>query len=131
MKHGKEERYLKDEHELNAVHAAGRRWSTRSCIPATGASRSRGDALAELAKSYLLAEAVIERVSRLIDREVLQAMLRGVQVDLARRETAEASAEALEAAIGGNGVAVAPHFDAEDRALPGARSSARGTATCA
>ena len=52
----------------------------------------------------------MERVSRLVDREVLQAMLRGVQVDLSRRDTAEASAEALEAAIGG-GFAVAPHFD--------------------
>jgi DNA gyrase subunit B len=53
----------------------------------------------------------MERVSRLVDREVLQAMLRGVQVDLTRRDTAEASAEALEAAIGGEGFAVAPHFD--------------------
>jgi DNA gyrase subunit B len=70
-----------------------------------------GDTLAELAKSYLLSEAVIERVSRLIDREVLQAILAGAQIDLTRRETAEASAEALEAAIGRSGVAVAPHFD--------------------
>ena len=36
-------------------------------------------ALAQMAKSYLVSEAVIERVSRLIDREVLQALLRGVQ----------------------------------------------------
>jgi len=34
-----------------------------------------------------------------------------VEVDPTRRDTAEASAEALEAAIGGNGIAVAPHFD--------------------
>jgi DNA gyrase subunit B len=54
---------------------------------------------------------VIDRVSRLIDREVLQAMLFGVHVDLSRRETAEASAETLEQAIGRNGIAVAPHFD--------------------
>ena len=110
---GKEERYLKDEHELNefmlrqalvdaALHPGGER------------EPIRGDALAELAKSYLLSEAVIERVSRLIDREVLQAILRGVHIDLTRRDAAESSAEALEAAIGGgNGVAVAPHFDAK------------------
>src|SRR2546428_7602322 len=73
-----------------------------------------GEALAELAKSYLLAEAVIERVSRLIDREVLQAILHGVQVDLTRRDLAEAAAEALEAAIGINGVAVAPPLQADD-----------------
>jgi len=81
--------------------------------PGAGREPITGDALAELAKSYLLSEAVIERVSRIIDREVLQAILRGVQVELTRRDTAEASAEALEAAMAGNGIAVAPHFDAK------------------
>src|SRR5437899_6251374 len=107
---GKEERYLKDEHELNAfmlklalVEAV--------LYPAAEREPIVGDALAELAKSYLLSEAVIERVSRIIDREALQAMLRGVSIDLTRRETAEASAEALERAIGGDAIAVAPHFD--------------------
>jgi len=113
---GKEERYLKDEHELNefmlrqalvdaALHPAARR------DPITG------DTLAELAKSYLLAEAVIERVSRWIDRDVLLALLRGVQVDLGRRETAQASAEALSAALqegsAGDGVRVSAHFDSK------------------
>jgi DNA gyrase subunit B len=79
--------------------------------PAAGREPIVGDALAELAKSLLLSEAVIERVSRLVDREALQAILRGARIDLSRRDTAEASAEALEAAIGGNGIAVAPHFD--------------------
>jgi DNA gyrase subunit B len=107
---GKEERYLKDEHELNefmlkqalvdaALHAR------------SGAEPITGDPLAQLAKSYLLSEAVIERVSRLIDREALQAILRGTHIELTGRDSAEASAEALEAAIGGEGIAVAPHFD--------------------
>ena len=109
---GKDERYLKDEHELNefmlrqalvdaALHPAARR------DPITG------DTLAELAKAYLLAEAVIDRVSRWIDREVLLAMLRGVQVDLGRRETAQASAEALAAALLGSGIKVSAHFDSK------------------
>jgi DNA gyrase subunit B len=107
---GKDERYLKDEHELNefmlrqalvdaALHPAARR------------EPIVGDTLAELAKAYLLAEAVIDRVSRWIDREVLLAMLRGVQVDLGRRETAQASAEALAAALLGSGIRVSAHFD--------------------
>jgi DNA gyrase subunit B len=107
---GKDERYLKDEHELNefmlrqalidaALHPAARR------------EPIAGDTLAELAKAYLLAEAVIDRVSRWIDREVLLAMLRGVQVDLGRRETAQASAEALAAALLGSGIRVSAHFD--------------------
>jgi DNA gyrase subunit B len=107
---GKEERYLKDEHELNEFMLK-QALVDAELHPAEGREPITGDALAELAKSYLLAEAVIDRVSRLIDREVLQAILRGTRIDLARRETAEAAAEALEAAIGGNGVAVAPHFD--------------------
>ncbi|MEA3191977.1 MAG: gyrase subunit [Betaproteobacteria bacterium] len=107
---GKEERYLKDEHELNEFML--RQALVESALhPGAGREPISGDALAQLAKSYLVSEAVIGRVSRLIDREVLQALLRGVHVDLSRRETAEASAEALEQAIGGNGIAVAPHFD--------------------
>jgi DNA gyrase subunit B len=109
---GREERYLKDEHELNEFMLR-QALVDASLQPAARREPIAGDALAELAKSYLLSEAVIERVSRIIDREVLQAMLRGIQVDLTRRDTAEASAEALEAAIPGNGVAVAPHFDAK------------------
>ena len=38
-------------------------------------------------------------------------MLRGVQVDLSRRETAEASAAALMASIPGNGVRISTRFD--------------------
>jgi DNA gyrase subunit B len=107
---GKEERYLKDEHELNEFMLR-QALVDAALHPAAGREPISGDVLAELAKSYLLSEAVIDRVSRLVDREALQAILRGVRVDLSRRETAEASAEALETAIGGNGVAVAPHFD--------------------
>src|ERR1051325_2276570 len=80
-------------------------------VPRAGAEAITGDPLAQLAKSYLLSEAVIDRVSRLVDREALGAILRGVPIDLTRRDTAEASAEALEKTVGGEGMAVAPHFD--------------------
>ena len=109
---GKDERYLKDEFELNefmlrqalidaALHPAARREAIA------------GDTLAELAKAYLLAEAVIERVSRWIDRDVLVAMLRGVQIDLGRREAAQTSADALAAALPGNSMRVSAHFDSK------------------
>jgi DNA gyrase subunit B len=107
---GKEERYLKDEHELNEFMLR-QALVDAALHPAAGRDAIAGDTLAELAKSYLLSEAVIDRVSRVIDREALQAILRGIHIDLNRRETAEASAEALEGAISGAGVAVAPHFD--------------------
>jgi len=107
---GKAERYLKDEHELNEFMLK-QALVDASLVPAAGRESIAGDALAELAKSYLIAEAVIERASRWIDRESLIALLRGVQIDLSRRETAEASAEALLAALVGNGVRVRADFD--------------------
>ena len=107
---GKEERYLKDEHELNEFMLR-QALVDATLTPSAQREPIRGDALAELAKSYLLAEAVIERVSRWIDRDTLQAMLRGIQVDLSRRDLAEASAEALAAAMPGNGVRVNAHFE--------------------
>jgi DNA gyrase subunit B len=42
---------------------------------------------------------------------VLQALLRGLQIDLSRRDLAEASVEALAAALPANGIHVSPHFD--------------------
>jgi DNA gyrase subunit B len=111
---GKEERYLKDDHELNEFMLR-QALVDASLVPAARREAISGDALAELARSYLLSEAVIERVSRWIDREALVAMLRGVHVDLARRETAESSAEALAAALAQDGadaaVRVSAHFD--------------------
>jgi DNA gyrase subunit B len=107
---GKEDRYLKDDHELNEFMLR-QALVDAALHPAVKREPIRGDALAQLAKSYLLAEAVIERVSRWIDRDVLQALLRGLQVDLSRRDLAEASVEALAAALPANGIHVSPHFD--------------------
>jgi DNA gyrase subunit B len=107
---GKAERYLKDEHELNEFMLKQALVDAALC-PASGRELIAGDALAELAKSYLISEAVIERASRWIDRGSLIALLRGVQIDLSRREAAEASAEALLAALPGNGVRVRADFD--------------------
>jgi DNA gyrase subunit B len=107
---GKEERYLKDEHELNEFMLK-QALVEAALYPRAGAEALAGEPLAQLAKSYLLSEAVIDRVSRLIDRDALQAILAGAHVDLSGRASAETSAEALEKAIGGEGIAVAPHFD--------------------
>ncbi|TAN53016.1 MAG: DNA gyrase subunit B, partial [Betaproteobacteria bacterium] len=109
---GKEERYLKDEHELNEFTLRLALVDAALC-PAARREPIRGETLAELAKAYLVTEAVIDRVARWIDREVVLAILRGVQIDLSRRDTAEAAAEALAAALPVNGVRVSAHFDAK------------------
>ncbi len=109
-KQGKEERYLKDEHELNEFMLR-QALVDASLVPSADGEPIRGEALGVLAKAYLLAEAVIERVSRWIDRDVLQAMLRGAQVDLTSREAAEASAQALLALLPDNGMRISAHID--------------------
>jgi len=111
-KQGKEDRYLKDEHELNEFVLRQALVDASLNVSADG-EPIRGEALGLLAKSYLLAEAVIDRVSRWIDRDVLQAMLRGAQVDLTTREAAETSAEALRANIPGNSIRISAHLDAK------------------
>ncbi|MGH8676696.1 MAG: DNA topoisomerase (ATP-hydrolyzing) subunit B [Burkholderiales bacterium] len=107
---GKEERYLKDEHELNE-HMLRLALVDATLLPGPQRDPIRGAALAELAKSYLVTEAVIERVARWIDRDVLEALLQGVQIDLTRRDLAEASAVALAAALSERNVRVSARFD--------------------
>ena len=107
---GKDERYLKDEHELNEFMLR-QALIDAALHPASGTDPIQGEPLEELAKSYLLSEAVIERVSRWLDRGVLQAILHGVQVELGTREVAQASAEALAAAVRGPGLRVSAHLD--------------------
>ncbi|TXL64761.1 DNA topoisomerase (ATP-hydrolyzing) subunit B [Zeimonas arvi] len=94
VKHGRDERYLKDEHELNQYmlrHAL----DGASLLPSVGAEPIAGDALGELARKYLVAEAVIDRLARIIDADALRAILDGVAIDLSGEGVARASAEKL------------------------------------
>ena len=94
VKHGRDERYLKDEHELNQYmlrHAL----DGASLLPSAGAEPIAGDALGELARKYLVAEAVIDRLARIIDADALRAILDGVAIDLSGEGVARASAEKL------------------------------------
>ncbi|HSF47868.1 MAG TPA: DNA gyrase subunit B, partial [Burkholderiales bacterium] len=96
--HGKEERYVKDEHELKRhllkQAVAGARLQTSE----SGELLSQ-DSLEAIANDYLLAEAVMDRADRLIDRAVLQALLRDSQVDLSDAEAAQASAARLQGSV--------------------------------
>jgi DNA gyrase subunit B len=95
---GKLERYLKDDHERDQFMLA------QALVGATLHAREgmppiEGQALETLAKSYLLAHAVVHRLSRMIDAEVLFALMNGVEIDLSTPETAAASANFLKQAI--------------------------------
>ena len=75
VKQGKHEQYLKDEHELKQ-HLLKLALEGAALYPQPEATPLRGEALDALARQYLLAEAVIERLGRVIDPSVLQALLR-------------------------------------------------------
>jgi DNA gyrase subunit B len=121
LKHGKSERYLKDDHELAqymlelALHEAQlykdqSAWDEQRPID--------GEALAELARRYLAADAIVQRLSRVIDRGALEAIMAGVSIDLSDDTSASLSARALAAALPVNGAGPAnvraqrdPHTD--------------------
>jgi len=92
IKHGKTELYIKDDHELNN-HLLKLALDGAALLPREGAEQIADEALGGLARSYLLAEAVIRRLSGLIDPEVLQVMLaHNIEVSLADQAAAQASA---------------------------------------
>ena len=94
VKSGKEERYLKDEHELKqhqlrkALHAA-------ILMPAAGAPPLSGEALEKIASEYLTTEAIIERLSAAMDASVLRAMLSMPRISLGDQEGASAAARSF------------------------------------
>jgi DNA gyrase subunit B len=95
IKHGKSERYIKDDHELNQ-HLLKLALDDAMLTPREGAEVIKGDALAELARSYILSEAVISRLGFFIDDEVLHALLaHDIAIDLASEKAAQDSVKRL------------------------------------
>jgi len=99
VKQGKHEQYLKDGHELDAfllkvaldgaaVHPGGQ-----------GAAAIEGTALDSLARTYLMANAVIERLANWMDGDALRAIGGGLALDLDTPGAAAQSASALQAAL--------------------------------
>ncbi len=111
MKHGKTERYLKDEHELKQLLLKLALSEAELYTAAKGQVLSK-EALEKVAKEYLLAEAVIERVSRLVDEDVLHALLRQpVQLDLSDEKAAQNSAKALAGVLAPMAMKVEARYD--------------------
>jgi DNA gyrase subunit B len=95
IKHGKSELYIKDDHALNQ-HLLTLALEGASLTPRIGAATLEGEALGELARAYLLAEAIIKRVGDFIDGEVLHALLsNAIELDISSAESTHASAARL------------------------------------
>ena len=116
VKHGKDERYLKDDHEL-ALYLLKLALEGARLYPDAQALASNapiaGDALAELARQYLLADAVVQRLGHVIDRAALQAIVGGVELRLGDAAAAEATAHELTQAMGNHTVEVVVQYDAK------------------
>src|SRR5574340_638669 len=98
VKHGKQERYLKDDHELKQ-YLLQLALSGAELRTAKDAQPLSPEALEHVAREYLLAEAVIDRLSRLVDAAALHALLKGPAIDLAGAVQAGNSARALQALL--------------------------------
>jgi len=111
VKHGRVERYLKDEHEQKQYLLTLALSEAELHASAKGPVLAK-ESLEKVAKEYLLAEAVIERVSRLIDEDVLHLLLRQpLALDLSSAEATRASAEALGALVAPQNVKVEARYD--------------------
>jgi len=115
VKFGKDEQYLKDGHELDAylmrVALKDARLETGRHAPGDNtAAVLEGETLEALAKKYVIAKNVVERLSNWMDVDALRAIANGLALDLDSLAAAEASASALQAAL--DDADVAAEFDA-------------------
>jgi len=109
VKLGKHEQYLKDGIELDA-YLLKVALQDASVEPGDTKAPISGSALEELARQYVLANNVIERLSNWMDVEALRAIADGLTLDLDSAASAEASALALKAAL--HDAEVAAQYDA-------------------
>ncbi len=98
VKVGRDERYLKDDVE-EAQFMLQLATKDAAVVPSEGAAPLEGETLADLARQYVLADNIISRLSRYLDEDALSALAEGVTFDLDSAESAQASAQALEAAL--------------------------------
>ena len=96
-KHGKQERYLKDEFEKDQFLLSLALDKAQLII---GDNKLEGDALAEIAKQFIMARNMVARESRIIDSAVLNALLyNNEDLDLSTIATADAAVAKLSAII--------------------------------
>ena len=110
VKHGKDETYLKDGLELDAYLLKVALKDARLETGVAGAVPLQGEALESLARQYVLANNVTQRLSSWMDLEALRAMANGLELNLDTLASAQASAAALQAVL--RDAEVVAEFDA-------------------
>ncbi len=115
VKHGREERYLKDDHELKD-YLLRLALKDAQLHPGDNRPALASEVLEEVARSYILAEAVIDRVALRVDPAVLGALLKNPEISLKDAASAQASAEYLSVQCAAEGLLIEPQFDARNEA---------------
>jgi DNA gyrase subunit B len=110
IKHGKEERYIKDDNELNQ-YVMKLALQNATLLVSPTAEPIVGETLAELLRKYRMAESVVNRLSRIMDGAALNAILNGCRIDLSNAAKSETSATALAEVLGNGNVNVHASFD--------------------
>ena len=85
--------------------------NSAALLPKEGAEPITDGALGDLVDKYNKANAIMMRLSRVIDRAALSAIMTGVKLDLSSQEAAEKSAQALADAIHETSVKVGVRSD--------------------
>ncbi|MFM2055897.1 MAG: hypothetical protein RLY71_282 [Pseudomonadota bacterium] len=98
VKHGKHEQYLKDGSELD-IYLLKVALDGAQVLPGADKPAIQGMALEDLARQYVLASNVIDRLANWMDIEALRAISDGLQLHLDDAAHAETSAADLKAAL--------------------------------
>jgi DNA gyrase subunit B len=98
VKQGKNETYLKDDYELKQylLRAA---LNGAELLPKEGAQPLPKDSFEEIARDYLISEAIIDRLSRRMDYDVLHSLLHIPVIDISNEAAANESARLLSAEL--------------------------------
>ncbi|TCS70734.1 DNA gyrase subunit B [Sulfuritortus calidifontis] len=94
VKQGKSETYLKDDHELRQ-YLLREALKSGQLLPAKDAEPLAAESFEQIAREFLLAEAVIDRLARRMDAGLLYALLALPSADLTSKDGAKAASAAL------------------------------------
>ncbi|EUJ09219.1 DNA gyrase subunit B [Methylophilaceae bacterium 11] len=112
VKQGRDERYIKDEHELDE-YLLQSALKNAELLTKTDGEVIKEQALTAIAKQMVLTEAVIRRIAALYDESVLRAMQDLGEISIATEADAEAAAAKLRPILGATGSEVIVALDQE------------------
>ncbi|OIQ90576.1 DNA gyrase subunit B [mine drainage metagenome] len=112
VKQGRDERYLKDENELNA-YLLQSALNNAELTTRKGGNTIAGDTLSQMAKEMVTSEAIIKRLGPLYDEVVLRSLLHIPVLDLSTDAFAEAAAQALRGILSDYGCEINVGFNRE------------------